>query len=105
VHYEFAMHRLQALLPWKLASTLPNILLNRYSVLAVQTSIPQDSLRFALSSCAIGTTCSLDVFDLRILRVALEFRSRCSLQVYVKESADVVRRHSDLAAAIDAHNA
>jgi hypothetical protein len=52
-----------------------------------------------------STTCSMDVFDLRILRLALEPRSGRPLQVYVEESADVVRRHSNLAAAIKAHDA
>jgi hypothetical protein len=48
---------------------------------------------------------SFDVLDLRILRLALELRSGCSLQINVKESADVVRRHANLAAAIEGHNA
>src|ERR1039457_6310944 len=46
------------------------------------------------------TTGSMHVFDLRIFRLALELRSRCCLQVYVKESADIVPGHSDLAATI-----
>ena len=44
-------------------------------------------------------------FDPGILRLALELRSRCPFQVDVEASADAVRRHSDLAAAIEAHNA
>ena len=44
----------------------------------------------------------MDIFDLGILRLALELRSRCSLQVYIKEIADVVCRYRDLAAAIEA---
>src|ERR1035441_9211245 len=47
----------------------------------------------------------MDVFDLGILRLALERRCGCSLQVYVEEAADVVLRHSNLAAAIEVHNA
>jgi len=47
----------------------------------------------------------MEVFDFWILRLALELRSGFSLQVYVKEGADVVRCHSDLAATIEGHNA
>ena len=54
---------------------------------------------------ADGPTCSLEVFDLGILRLAPEIRSGCTFQVNIEESADVMRRHSNLAAAIEAHNA
>ena len=42
----------------------------------------------------------MHVFNLRILPSTHELRSRRPFQVYIKESADVVRRHGDLAAAI-----
>src|SRR6266566_6148396 len=54
---------------------------------------------------ANSKTCSLYVFDLRTLSLAPELRRRCSLQVYVKESADVLRCHGYLAAAINAQKA
>src|SRR3984893_15016037 len=47
----------------------------------------------------------MDVFDLRILRWALELGCGCPFQVYVEESADVVCRQGNLAPAIKAHNA
>src|ERR1700694_4148253 len=47
----------------------------------------------------------MDVFDLRILRLALELRSGGRFQIYVEESADVVLRHGNLAAAIEGHDA
>src|SRR6202795_3015957 len=47
----------------------------------------------------------MDVFDLRILRLALELGCGGPFQVYVEESADVVCRQGNLAPAIEAHNA
>lgn len=55
-------------------------------------------------SWAIGATRSWHGFNLRIPRPILEFRGGFSLQVYVEESADVMFRHDNLAAAIEVYD-
>jgi len=72
---------------------------------ATQNQPPQKAISYQFSLTANVRSTRLEVFNLSIFRRIFELRCEFSFQIYAEESSDAVRRHENLAANINAHNA